>query len=177
MATKNSYTLEAIETYARENFPLAFEIIADPHLYKFESRQFWADNGHLIEADLVDFAFWTGPFFGIPTWAYSDGGDVCYSYGKSGTDLKSCSPPISSGGKKSPIQDFKIPFCYAAARTEPGSANKNVKALREHVRMLARKRLNLLIKFVFLLTGRVTQLCTEDDGDLLVQFKDLCIHV
>lgn len=57
MAVKECYTLQDIEEYARRNFEAAFRVIADPGLYKFESRQFKTDDGHLIEAELVDFAF------------------------------------------------------------------------------------------------------------------------
>lgn len=158
MAVKERYTLQDIEEYARGNFEAAFQVIADPGLYNFESRQFRTDDGHLIEAELVDFAFWAGPFFGIPVLAYSDGIDTIYFYGRLGTDLKACAPPISSGGKKLSIQDLKVPFSYAAARTEPRSSASNASEQREHVRKLARERLALLVKFVFLLTGRVTSL-------------------
>ncbi|KAF3033191.1 hypothetical protein E8E12_002990 [Didymella heteroderae] len=89
-----------------------------------------------------------------------------------------CAPPISSGGKKSPIQDIKVPFCYAAARTEPGSNARNAKAQRERVRELSRERLALLVKLVFLLTDRVANLVSDDEEeDLLLQFKDVCIHI
>lgn len=129
MANKDICTLDDFTNYAQINFPVAFKIIPNPSIYTFHSRQFLTDENKLIEAGLLQFASWNGPFFGIPAWAYFDGNTVQYYYGKSGADLKPCAPPIASGGKKSPIQDLEIPFCFAAARTEPGSNTKNVKVV------------------------------------------------
>lgn len=109
--------------------------------------------------------------------AYSDDIDTTYFYGRLGTDLKACAPPIASGDKKSSIQDLKVPFSYAAARTEPRSSASNASKQREHVRKLARERLALLVKFFFLLTGRMTSLENENGEDMLLQFEDLCLHV
>ncbi|KZM24024.1 hypothetical protein ST47_g4905 [Ascochyta rabiei] len=39
MAVKDEFTLADFTRYARENFPGAFEIVADPSLYKFEANR------------------------------------------------------------------------------------------------------------------------------------------
>lgn len=177
MAAHDGYTLDDMTVYARGSFEDAFRFIADPGLYNFESHHFWTHDGRLVEAEFVEFASLFGAFFGIPVWAYSDGGNVTYIYGKPGDDLEACAPPMSSGGEKSPITDLNIPFCYAAERTEPHNSARNVRMQREVVRDLARERLALLVNLVFLFTGRINKILNDGGDYVPLQVKDLCIHV
>jgi hypothetical protein len=178
MAGRDSYTLNHLRTHARRSFEEAFEIIADPGLYNFESRQFWTHDGHLVQAELIDMTSRSGAFFGIPVWAYSDGIKATYYFSSNlGTDLTACASPISSGGKKSPENNFRTPFCYATASPEPTSSTRRANVQLEHVRELARERLALLVKFVFLLTNRIDNLPNKVGNDMLLHSKDLCIHV
>ncbi|KAJ4334326.1 hypothetical protein N0V87_006978 [Didymella glomerata] len=120
----------------------------------------------------------SGAFFGIPVWAYSDGIKATYYFSSNlGTDLTACASPISSGGKKSPENNFRTPFCYATASPEPTSSTRRANVQLEHVRELARERLALLVKFVFLLTNRIDNLPNKVGNDMLLHSKDLCIHV
>ena len=172
MAIKASYTLDDLTTYARDNFPLAFEIVSDPSVYKFESCRFYIDTGDIKEGELLHFFFWNGSHHGIPVWAFLNGDKVQYFYGKVGNTMTSAPIPYPSSGQ-SPIRGYSVPFSFVAVRAWPSSKFKAFVQMR----VLTRKRLTLLIKFVFLLTGRITAIKNGEIEDLLIKFKDLCMHM
>ena len=177
MAVQESYALTDFTSYALKNFEAVFELMSDLSVYNFELRQFRTKEGDLIEAELLQFAYWMERSFGFPAWAHFDGDDMHYYRGKAGEVLESCHPPIASGGNISLIQDYKEPFCHAVPYREPECGMKNRKVIRENARTLARNRLTLLIKFVFLLKGHIARISNKEDIDLLIDFKELCMHV
>ena len=177
MAVQESYALTDFTSYALKNFEAVFELMSDLSVYNFELRQFRTKEGDLIEAELLQFAYWMERSFGFPAWAHFDGDDMHYYRGKAGEVLESCHPPIASGGNISLIQDYKEPFCHAVPYREPECGMKNRKVIRENARTLARNRLTLLIKFVFLLKGHIARITNKEDIDLLIEFKKLCMHV
>ena len=172
MAVQEDYTLDDFRDYAHDNFPLAFELVSDQSAYKFKAGRFHTEDGSVSEGDLLQVAYWNGRTHGIPVWAYCDGEYLRYFYGKPGTTMTPAPPPYPSSGY-TPIRDFLRPFSFVADRTWPSSKSKAY----PQARTLCRNRLALLIMFIFLLTGRISEIANPARHDLTLLFKYVCVHM
>ncbi|UPX19054.1 uncharacterized protein EKO05_0009330 [Ascochyta rabiei] len=108
MAVKDEFTLADFTRYARENFPGAFEIVADPSLYKFEANRVCTANSGVKEVALLHIAYWNGQHHGIPVWASLDRSNVQYSYNSSKCVRPTCATPAYSEDNGA-YQTFRVP--------------------------------------------------------------------
>ncbi|KAH6614280.1 hypothetical protein C7974DRAFT_444314 [Boeremia exigua] len=169
MATTRTYTLDDFASYGRQHFPDAYALVADPWLYVIESRRGLPytkpgrSTSSLVLAKKVNR---TKPYLTLQEVVLY-GSRVSYIY----------DPRDGIFHMKEVIDaydlnagDLRAPFCYVAADPED-SAKASAKLYGEAY------RLNLLVHFVFLLTGRITHFRGAIDHDLLNEFKTLCEHI
>ena len=173
MKIKDSYALGSLLPYAHENFPLAFDIVATPEVYKFESRRFPDGQYSVKEGYLLHFAYWYSETFGITVWAHSDGSKVQYFTEKPGQPLTSVEPPFPNEGRNL-MNTFQGPFSLVLPRKKPHTSKRDE---IKHMRILARRRSALLVHIAFLVTGRIERIQNLEHVDLLIEIKDLCIHL
>lgn len=95
---------------------------------------------------------------------------VRYYIGGREVHLVSSDYPLSS---MFAIDLHEAPFRYIAPHnwTQCKTGEKTL------LRMETRERLSLLVKFAFLLTGRINQIKSNDERDLLLEFEKICISV
>ena len=148
---KYHLTLSDFEDHARRNFPDAFRTFMDRSLYKFERKYVHHRNGskHSIEALRV--GLWTVSRHDIPLWAKVYSTNVYYHYGKDGEGLIEVKGPYSNADGWQ-LKKLCSPFDLVV----PKHLSVEESAL-EAERVLAKGRLALFVKFVFLLTGRLAR--------------------
>lgn len=172
MASPSTYSLPELEAYAQQNFPQAHKIIADLNSYKFERDSLNSYYTITPEIDFLHVAYWDYKFYGIPAWASLSRIDnsVQYYYGKKGS-IEPTDAPYPSVGK-SEIQAHLPPFRLVAPRKWPESGVQ-----RETARTESRERRAILVKFAFLLTGRIHSITSNDVGDQLSKFGEMCAFI
>ena len=172
MAAQNTYLLEELEAYARQNFPQAHKIIVDVDSYKFERSSIKLHYTITPEIELLHVAYWDFKFLKTPYWASILGSDniVQYYRGKKGS-IEATDAPYPNVGK-SEVQAYLPPFRLVAPRKWPESGVK-----RDNARTESRDRLAVLVKFAFLLTGRIHRVTSDDVGDQLSKFGELCAFI
>ncbi|KAJ8118739.1 hypothetical protein OPT61_g338 [Boeremia exigua] len=154
MAVQDRYTLERLKAYAREEFPLAFEAIADPNVYKFESCRFCIDSNGTQEKQLLHVAFWDSQQLNIRA-------------------LMLIESPFPDE-RTMWMNTFQGPFAHMSVLMKPHSLQREeVKQMRQ----LTKKRVGLLVALAYLVTGRVTRINSSAKRDLLVEVRDLCIDL
>ena len=87
MDIKDSYTLEGFENYARKEFPLEFDLIAERDGYKFETRSLLADGDGTQKVPLLHIAFWYHQQHGTRVWARLHNNTAHYFYKRPGQAL------------------------------------------------------------------------------------------
>ncbi|KAH6614289.1 hypothetical protein C7974DRAFT_380630 [Boeremia exigua] len=167
MTVQESYTLGDFENYARKEFPVAFKTVANPELYSFLSRRFSTDPGGTQESAVLYIAFSYSEKLDIRVWAHSNGTKVQYFYEEPGTPLMSNSPPYQNEGL-TVVNTFQGPFARV---------HSSMKLKLKKVRALARKKFSFLVQLAFLVTGHIDSVGNPDRLDLLMELKDLCIHL
>ena len=104
------------------------------------------------------------PHTGLASWV------VQYYRGKKGS-IEATDAPYPNVGK-SEVQAYLPPFRLVAPRKWPESGVK-----RDNARTESRERLAVLVKFAFLLTGRIHRVTSDDVGDQLSKFGELCAFI
>ena len=171
MAT--TYTLSDFKSYALQNYPEAYEIIADVNSYSFER----ITHEPLLNPPEIEFlhvAYWHNKRHEIPIWAKlsKTGNSVRYYYGKREKGVMITDEPYSNKASAN-IRSYLAPYHSAA----PQNYSSTLHDKDTSQTAATRNRLALLIKFAFLLTGRVTKVTSDNKNDLLLEFKKMCAFV
>jgi hypothetical protein len=168
MAPQTIYILQDFENHAKRNFPQAYKNISDANSYKFQSVVLAGSDIQFLHV-----AYWGFNPKGGAVWANTapDGYSIRYycetkEHGVIPTDDE----PFPNEGR-SCIQSPLAPFQFVKPRRW-ATAVKLVPS-----RKAARERFALFIKFVFLLTGRIECIVSDDGVDLLSEFEDMCIFI
>ena len=173
MATQSTYTLSDFESYAQESFPAAYEIIADVNSYSFE-RMTHGPRINPPEIDFLHVAYWHRKSYNIPVWAKLSrtGNSVRYYYGKKEKGITATDEPYSNEANAN-IRSYLAPFHFVVPQ-HWSSTLQNKDASQAAA---TRKRLAHLIKFAFLLTGRIMKVTNYNEDDLLLEFRRMCSFI
>ena len=97
VALKESYTLHDLISTAVAECRSAYEIIADPSTYKFETTTIDFEDGTRAVGELVHVAYWSHSRYNIPVWAGFQNDNISYYYASdhSGVTLLARSRPLS----------------------------------------------------------------------------------
>lgn len=167
MAPKKSYT--DFTTYARKNFSSAFDLVADPLAYTINCGHFRTMDGEVKEGELLEVAQSTGRYVKVPLWVWFNDGKLQYLEGELGGTMDF---RLRNHLFYSHISKYVAPFCFVINRTRLKSTTSVCEVGRQR-----KERLDLLVKFVFLLTGRISEITNGDGVDMLVEFEELCMHI
>jgi hypothetical protein len=171
MAT--TYTLSDFKSYAQKSFPEAYEIIADVNSYSFERI---AHGPHLNppEIEFLHVAYWHNKIYDIPVWAKlsKTGNIVRYYYGKREKGVTPTDAPYTNSTRGN-IRSYLAPFPFLVPKNWSSTTHdKDVSEVAA-----TRNRLALLVKFAFLLTGRIMTITSDNEDDLFLEFKRMCAFV
>jgi hypothetical protein len=169
IAFKESYTLQDLISLAVDDCRPAYEIIADPSTYKFETTTIEFEDGTRAVGELVHIAYWSHRRYNIPVWAGFLNDTVSYYYGKPETGVKPVYAPFPHD-HMSKISEPVTPFGFVATTNWPKDYDTRVKSKAK-----ARRRLALLVKYAFLLTGRINVINNTVRRNLSIDLVDLCI--
>jgi hypothetical protein len=169
------YTLQDLESYARANCPAAFAIINDVVKYTFVKNTFVRGDKSTFEGHALHVGYLDREAYGDCWFAVCDplDGQIATYHGRPGDKLVPAGDPFALPATASNVADTVFPFCLAMNHSL--STAKDAGA-RSTARQEKRVRLQLLVEFAHLLTGRMKHmgLVTSHGRDVLQEFVSLC---
>jgi hypothetical protein len=170
MAIKDVYTLSDITSYADENFPLAFDVIADPEVYRLKFHRFRSSTGHFFDGHFLHVGFWESEDSVCPAWVYSNGfGSVYYFIEKAGQ-------PLTSVGTNERILKKSLlgPFSYIPTRKQLQTRQEDNE---RSMHAAGNEMFSLLVHVAFLVAGKIHRIRNVERVNLLEMIKHLCNHL
>lgn len=170
MTIKDVYTLDYITSYADEKFPLAFDIIADPEVYRMKFHRFRNSTGYLFDGHFLHVGFWESEGSVCPAWVYSNGfGSVYYFIERSGQ-------PLTSVGTNERILKKSLlgPFSYIPTREQLQTHQEDDE---RYMHASGNELFSLLIHVAFLVAGKIHRIRNTERVNLLEKIEHLCNHL
>jgi hypothetical protein len=167
------YALHDFEGHARQQLALqrAYKTFRDVvATCKFVSQ----DLDEIIitpaASDFLQVGYWNHVRNGMPVWARlsSDGRTVTFKHGNDRESLQEAEEIYTIGGHAN-VQGVLAPFNYTRPARWPKAEHTKIEVHEEATRVA-----HLAVKLVFLITGRIEEVTSDDDEDTLVLFKQLC---
>lgn len=171
MAT-NVPLLAYLTKHAQEEFPDAFEIVASPGLYTFKSQTL--EKGLSVDMVLVGlYDVHQNTKGRKPLWACVESDNVQYYYEKS-TQLSQLDGDRELYPKEGTVRhkDGPAPFNLVAP-----SRWHSIKDVKHDERRKARARLEHLVRFAYILTGRTHSMGDGSHAYVLGQLRRLCMDL
>ena len=166
MAPQSVYTLRDIQTYIDQKFPQASKFITDKKNYTFYNSR----NRRITRAtstDRLQLTMRTPSFSGIQAMFESESDTVRYYFGGREEHLVTKEYPLTY---RFSIGEHEAPFRFIAPHKWEECSTEEKTLLR----IKTRDQLSLLVQFAFLLTGRIDQIRSNDERDLLMEFEKIC---
>lgn len=170
MAPQSIYTLHDLQTYVDQKFPHASRYPTDPNNYSFlhNSRNELVTTA--TSNDRLQLTIRIFNFSVVQAMFESESNTIRYYIHDREFHPVSTQYPLSLYFA---IDTHVAPFRYIA----PRNWDQCNPAEQTFLRIETRERLSLLVKFAFLLTGRINQIKGNDERDLLLEFEKICHSV
>jgi hypothetical protein len=164
------YTLYELANYANWNFPEAYAIISDTNSYKFERRRLEWKKEMYEDEEVLHIGYKHRGVYEVPIYAHMKEGKVWYCYGTAKEHLRYIGK-LSTDAGPSDIPRLEGPLRYLPWSNYDDDPQCVDVCYRE------RERLMFAVRFVHLLTGRITDIAKPQGVDILKLFKEVCVFM
>lgn len=152
MVFRNSLNLEDFAELARKYYPSTYHTLMDSSNYTFITRACFTKTFGMEEVDALHIVNWTMDEKVYQVYAFIDCGEVKYCYGQKDTSLSYTEGPYPPATGKYKVDIMSI-FEHLADRA---LKEWTMHAAFQHIYYFTR-RLELAVGFIFLHTGRASQ--------------------
>jgi hypothetical protein len=167
MKMRKKYILGDFTKYATGKLAAQFAAISNMTLYEFSEKVYLSEKIRAHRCHMLLVGHYSRKSGGPPVWAHATGEKICY-YSGAGTQVT----PLVQDIHSSKVY-YDSPFSYIGGSQDYSSLKPGMNPERKRERATVDSAIN----FIFLMSGRLEEVCDLVNPDILGSFRLACVNL